>query len=97
MPKRFAIAVSAKAALVAASFALARGEMLPAILISILFNLAQFGAKPVDQTVPQETIVAERSPQSLISNELSGGDSEACGDSHCRKRHDDNGRFDEIV
>jgi hypothetical protein len=70
MSKLFAIAVSAKATLVAASFALARGEMLPAILISILFNLAQFGAKPVGQTVPQETIVAERSPQPLISNGL---------------------------
>ena len=73
MPKLFAIAVSAKAALVAASFALARGEMLPAILISIVFNLAQLGAKPVGQTVPQETIVAERSVQPPVSNEPSGG------------------------
>jgi hypothetical protein len=97
MPKLFAISVSAKAALVAASFALARGEMLPAILISVLFNLAQLGAKPVDQTVPRESIVVERSPQSLISKEPRGGDSVACGDSHCRKRHDGNCRFDAIV
>jgi hypothetical protein len=74
MSKLFAIAVSAKATLVAASFALARGEMTPAVLISILLNLAQLAAKRVGQTVPQETIVIERSPQPLISSELSGGD-----------------------
>jgi hypothetical protein len=74
MPKLFAIAISAKATLAFASFALARGEMLPAVLISILLNLAQLGAKPVGQTVPQEPIVAERSPQSSLSNEPSGGD-----------------------
>jgi hypothetical protein len=71
MSKLFAIAVSAKATFVAASFALARGEILPAILISIVFNLAQLAAKPVGQTVPRETIVAERSPPPVNPNEQS--------------------------
>jgi hypothetical protein len=73
MSKLFAIAVSAKATLIAASFALARGEILPAILISIVFNLAQLAAKPVGQTAPQETIVAEGLPPPVISNEQNEG------------------------
>lgn len=73
MSKLIAIAVSAKATLVAASFALARGEILPAILISIVFNLAQLAAKPVGQTVPQGTLVAEGSPPPAISNEQNAG------------------------
>jgi hypothetical protein len=35
--------------------------MLPVILISVLFNLAQSGAKPVGQAVPRGTIVVSRS------------------------------------
>ena len=42
---------SLKAILIAASVALARGDMLSVILISVLFNLAQFGGKPAGQTV----------------------------------------------
>jgi hypothetical protein len=61
MSKPLAIVASLKAILVAASIASARGDMLPVILISVLFNLAQLGAKPVDQAVPRDTIVVPRS------------------------------------
>jgi hypothetical protein len=59
--KLLAIAATLKASLFAASVALARGDMLPVILISVLFNLAQLGAKPVGQAVPRDTIVVSRS------------------------------------
>src|SRR5580693_4124419 len=61
MPKLLAILAALKAILIAASVAFARGDMLPVILISILFNLSQSGAKPVGQAVPQDTIVVSRS------------------------------------
>ena len=60
MSKLLAIVASLKAILIAASVAFARGDMLPVILISVLFNLAQLGAKPV-QAVPRDTIVVSRS------------------------------------
>jgi hypothetical protein len=50
MSKLLAIAATLKAILIAASFAFARGDMLSVILISVLFNLAELGAKPVGQT-----------------------------------------------
>jgi hypothetical protein len=53
MSKLFVTVASLKAILVAASVALARGDMLSVILISVLFNLAQFGGKPAGQTVPR--------------------------------------------
>jgi hypothetical protein len=55
-PKLLAIAATLNAILFAASVAFARGDMLPVILISILFNLAQLGAKPVGQPVPRAGI-----------------------------------------
>ena len=61
MSKLLAILAALKAILIAASVAFARGDMLPVILISILFNLAQLGAKPVGQAVPRDTIVVSRS------------------------------------
>jgi Na+/H+-dicarboxylate symporter len=61
MSKLLATLATVKAILIAASVAFARGDMLPVILISILFNLAQLGAKPVGQAVPRDTIVASRS------------------------------------
>ena len=61
MPKLLATLAALKAILIAASVAFARGDMLPVILISILFNLAQSGAKPVGQAVPQDTSVVSRS------------------------------------
>jgi hypothetical protein len=51
MSKLIAVAAYLKAILIASSFALARGEMLPVIVISALFSLAQLNAKPIDQAM----------------------------------------------
>jgi mannose/fructose/N-acetylgalactosamine-specific phosphotransferase system component IIC len=56
-----AVAASLKAILVAASVALARGDMLSVILISVLFNLAELGARPVGQTVPPNSVAVSES------------------------------------
>ena len=61
MSKLFVTVASLKAILIAASVALARGDMLSVILISVLFNIAQLGAKPVGQTVPRDTMVVSPS------------------------------------
>jgi hypothetical protein len=61
VPKFFAIAAPLKAILIAASIAFARGEMLPVILISAPFSLAQLGAKPIGQTAPRDRIVISSS------------------------------------
>ena len=61
MSKLLAIGTSLKAILIAASIAFARGDVLPAILISVLFNLVQLGTKPVGQAAPRDTIVVSRS------------------------------------
>ena len=61
MSKLLAIVTGLKAILFGAAFAFARGDMLPVILISILFNLVQLSAKPVGQVVPEDTIVVSRS------------------------------------
>ena len=61
MPKLLAIVTSLKAILITASIALARGDMLPVILISILLNLAELGAKPAGHAEPPETVVVPRS------------------------------------
>jgi Na+/H+-dicarboxylate symporter len=61
MSKLLAIVATLKGILIAASVAFARGDMLPVILISVLFNLAELGAKPGGQAVPQDTIVVSRS------------------------------------
>lgn len=45
MPEFPAIVTTLKAALAAASFAV-RGDVLPVVLISVLFNLVHPGAKP---------------------------------------------------
>ena len=60
MSKLLAIAATLKAIFIVASVAFARGDMLPVFLISILFNLAELGAKPVGQAEPQDTIVVPR-------------------------------------
>ena len=60
MSKLLAIVATLKAILIAASIASARGEILPVILISVLFNL-QLGAKPIGQTMPRDTIVVSPS------------------------------------
>jgi Na+/H+-dicarboxylate symporter len=61
MSKLLAILASLKAILIAASVAFARGDMLPVILISILLNLAELGAKSAGHAEPRETIVVPRS------------------------------------
>jgi hypothetical protein len=61
MSKLLAIVTGLKAIPIAASVAFARGDVLPVILISLVFNLAQLGAKPVGQAVPRDTIVVSRS------------------------------------
>ena len=40
---------------------IATGNWLPAILISLLFNLAQLGSKAVNQTIPQDAILVRPS------------------------------------
>jgi Na+/H+-dicarboxylate symporter len=61
MSKLPAILASLKAILIAASVAFARGDMLPVILISILLNLAELGAKPAGHAEARGTIVVPRS------------------------------------
>lgn len=61
MSKVLAIVAALKAILFAASVALARGDMLPVIMISIVFNLAQLGVKPAGQGEKRDTIVVSRS------------------------------------
>ena len=61
MSKLLAIVASLKAILIAASVAFTRGDMLSVILISVLFNLAELGAKPVGQTVPRDSMVVSQS------------------------------------
>jgi hypothetical protein len=60
MSKLFATVTSVKANFIAASVAFARGDILPAILLSILFNLVQLGAKPAGRA-ERDTIVVLRS------------------------------------
>jgi hypothetical protein len=61
MSRLLAIAATLKAVLIAASFALARGDMLCVILISAVFHLAQLGAKPSSEQAERDSIVASRS------------------------------------
>jgi hypothetical protein len=57
MSKLLAITGSLKATLMVAGFAFARGDMLPVILISALFNLApQRHAKPAKRAARQDTM-----------------------------------------
>jgi hypothetical protein len=55
MSRLLAIVASLKAILIAASVAFARGDVLPVIFLSVLFNLVQLGAKPVDKAEPRDT------------------------------------------
>jgi hypothetical protein len=60
MSKLLALVGALKAILIAASIAVARGDMLPVILISILLNLSQLGAKPAGHAEPRDAIVVPR-------------------------------------
>jgi hypothetical protein len=55
MSKLLAIVASLKAILIGASVAFARGDMLSLIVISVLFNLVELGAKPVGRTIPRDS------------------------------------------
>jgi hypothetical protein len=55
MSKLLAMMAALKAILIAACVALARGDMVGVILISVLFSLAELGARPVGQTVPRDS------------------------------------------
>ena len=57
MSKVLAIVASLKVIFITASIAFVRGDMLPVILISVVFNLAQLGAKSAGQAAPRDTIV----------------------------------------
>jgi hypothetical protein len=61
MSKVLAIVAGLKAILIAASFAVARGDMLSVIVISVVFNLAELGAKPVGQMVPRDSSAVSQS------------------------------------
>jgi hypothetical protein len=60
MSKLVALVAALKAILIGATFALARGDMLPVILISVAFNLYQLGAKPWGEEAG-DTMVISRS------------------------------------
>jgi hypothetical protein len=64
MSKILAILACLKTALIAVSIGLARGDMLPVIVISGLFSIAQLGAKPVGQTMPRDPMVVSPRPGS---------------------------------
>ena len=57
MPKLVALLASLKAILIVAAASFAAGDGLPVILISLLFNFAEFNAKPVGQTVPRDIVI----------------------------------------
>ena len=61
MSKLLAILATLKAILIAASVAFARGDMLPVILISILLNLTQLGAKPIVQAALRDPVASPAS------------------------------------
>jgi hypothetical protein len=82
MSKLLAILATLKAILIAASIAFARGDMLPVILISILLNLTQLGAKPIGPARPG-CESAEPGSKPLISNarnQVSGDGDGTTGD-----------------
>jgi hypothetical protein len=57
MSKLLALLATLKAILIVAALSFATGDALPVILISLLFNLAGLGAKPVGQTVPRDIVI----------------------------------------
>ena len=61
MSKLLTIVTGLKAILIGAAFAFARGDILPVILISVLFNLVQLGVRPIGQAEPRDTVVVSRS------------------------------------
>jgi Na+/H+-dicarboxylate symporter len=64
MSKLFAALATLKAIFIATSVALARGDMLPVILISMLFSLAHLGAKPSNERVQRDMVTLRSHDQS---------------------------------
>jgi hypothetical protein len=58
MSRLLAILATLRAILIAASVAFARGDMLLVILIPILLNLTQLGAKPIAQDVLRDSVAS---------------------------------------
>jgi Na+/H+-dicarboxylate symporter len=61
MSKLLSVAAHLKAILVTFSFAFARGDMLPVIVISALFSLAQPNTKSIGQTVLRDPVASSPS------------------------------------
>jgi hypothetical protein len=57
MSKLLALLATLKAILIVAAVTFATGDRLPVILVSLLFNLAELGAKPVGQAVPRDIVI----------------------------------------
>ena len=68
MSKLLAILATLKATLIAASAALARDDMLPVILISVLLNLTQLGAKTTGGVARPDCESAEPKSKLQASN-----------------------------
>ena len=68
MSKFLAILATLKITLIAASAALARGEMLPVILISALFSLVQLGGKPVNEIVRKASPIISPSDDHALAH-----------------------------
>jgi hypothetical protein len=62
MSKLLALLSTLKAILIVAALMFATGETLPVILISLVLNLAELGAKPVSQTVPRDIASSNHDP-----------------------------------
>jgi hypothetical protein len=83
MSKGLAILASLKAILIAASVAVARGDMLPVVLISILLNLTQLGAKPIGPAARPGCESAESKSKPQASDACN----QVSGDGHRSTRH----------
>jgi hypothetical protein len=57
MSKLLAVLTTLKAILIVVAVTFASGDRLPVILISLLFNLTQLGAKPAGRTVTPDIVV----------------------------------------
>ena len=57
MSKLLAVLTTLKAILIVAAVTFASGDRLPVILISLLFSLADLGAKHIGQTVRRDIVI----------------------------------------
>jgi hypothetical protein len=57
-------AIIASLKVVAVSVAVARGDMLPVVLISVVLNVTQLGAKPSSEKGERNSMVASRANES---------------------------------